>query len=64
MSQENAVNHDPLKALAKLLREHPQQEEEKKAPAVTDRHILAAMIGKPWWRKDDEGPAPEVRKAS
>lgn len=61
MSQENPVNHDPLKALAKLLREHPQ--EERKSPAVTDRHILAAMIGKPWWLTDDDGPPTEVRKA-
>ena len=61
MSQQNPVNHDPLKALAKLLQEHPQ--EEPKRPAVTDRHILAAMIGKPWWRKDDGEQPAEVRKA-
>lgn len=62
MSQENPVNHDPLKALAKFMREHPQ--EPPKTPAVTDRHILAAMIGRPWWLKDEDGPPPtEVRKA-
>jgi hypothetical protein len=62
MSQENPVDHDPLKALAKFMREHPQ--EPPKAPAVTDRHILAAMIGKPWWGKDDQdAPTTEVRKA-
>jgi hypothetical protein len=62
MSHEHPGNHDPLNALAKFLQEHPQ--EEKTPPAVTDRHILAAMLGKPWWLKDEgPAPAPEVRKA-
>ena len=60
MSQEDPGNHEALKNLAHLLREH--RPEEPKAPAVTDRHILAAMLGKPWCGDPDERPA-EVRKA-
>jgi hypothetical protein len=60
MSQDQPGNHEALQNLAHLLRE--QHPEEPKAPAVTDRHILAAMLGKPWWGDSDKRPA-EVRKA-
>lgn len=59
MSQEQPFNDEPLKKLAELLREC--QAHMPKAPAVTDQHILRAMLGKPWGLKS--GEPQEVRKA-
>lgn len=62
MSQQEVVgNPQALKNLAAMLREHVQ--EEPKAPAVTDRHILCAMLGKPWWSPKRDDAATEIRKA-
>jgi hypothetical protein len=59
MSQDHPGNYDALKHLADSLRE--SQPEAPKAPAVTDQHILRAMLGKPWGISD---PLPQdVRKA-
>lgn len=59
MSQEQPFNDEPLKKLAELLREC--QAQMPQAPAVTDQHILRAMLGKPWGLP--EGAPQEVRKA-
>lgn len=59
MSQEQPFNDEPLKKLAELLREC--QALMPKAPAVTDQHILRAMLGKPWGLP--EGASEQIRKA-
>ena len=59
MSQDQAFNDEPLKKLAELLREC--QALMPKAPAVTDQHILRAMLGKPWGMP--QNAIQEVRKA-
>lgn len=59
MSQDQAFNDEPLKKLAELLREC--QEHLPKAPAVTDQHILRAMLGKPWGLP--QAAPQEIRKA-
>jgi hypothetical protein len=46
MSQDPIGSQAALKNLADLLRE--SQPETPKPPAVTDQHILKAMLGKPW----------------
>lgn len=46
MPQDQPGNIEALKNLANLLRE--SQPETPKSPAVTDQHILKAMLGKPW----------------
>lgn len=59
MSQSDAGDLEPLKNLANLLRECEAQPSDK--PAVTDQHILRAMLGKPWGLPQS---APrDVRKA-
>jgi hypothetical protein len=60
MSQDDAGNQEALRNLAQVLRE--QTHEEPKSPAVTDRHILCAVLGRPWSGPPQE-PAAEVRKA-
>ena len=59
MSQNPSPDHQMLQNLAHVLYE--QRKQELKQPAVTDQHILRAMLGKPW---NPEAAEPaQTRKA-